>query len=104
MQDREKVIEGLRHCTAWAGLHECQPKFGSNCPYKDEADCKLALMRDALAMLKEQETQSVLSNRVCEAEPFRYVRKGFCPKCHQEMEWLLNRKYCGFCGQEVKWK
>lgn len=58
----------------------------------------------ALELLKEQEAQSVLSNRVCEAELFRYVRKGFCPKCHQEMEWLFNRKYCGFCGQAVKWE
>lgn len=55
-------------------------------------------------LLKEREAKSVLSNRVCEAEPFRYVRKGFCPKCHQEMEWLFNRKHCGFCGQEVQWK
>lgn len=58
----------------------------------------------AVALLKEQEAKSVLSNRVCEVEPFRYVRKGFCPKCHQEMEWLFNRKYCGFCGQAVKWE
>lgn len=56
MYDREKVIKGLRHCTAWDGLHECQPKFETDCPYEDEADCMLALMRDALfALLKEQE-------------------------------------------------
>ena len=54
MIDREKVIKGLEHCTAWAGLHECQPKFGPDCPYEDDADCKLALMCDALALLKEQ--------------------------------------------------
>ncbi len=55
--DGEKVIKGLRHCTAWAGLHECQPKFRPDCPYDDEADCKLALMRDALALLKEQDEE-----------------------------------------------
>ena len=55
MPDRGKVIEGLRHCTAWAGLHECQPKIGPDCPYEDEADCKLTLMRDALSLLKEQQ-------------------------------------------------
>ena len=54
MTDREKVIKGLERYTAWAGLHECQPKFGPDCPYDDDADCKLALMRDALALLKEQ--------------------------------------------------
>lgn len=55
MPDREKVINGLIHCTAWSGLHECQPKVGDDCPYEDEADCQLSLMRDALALLKEQE-------------------------------------------------
>ena len=55
-------------------------------------------------LLKKQEAQSVLSNRVCEVEPFIYVRKGFCPKCHQELEWLFNREHCGFCGQKVKWE
>ena len=54
MADREKVIKGLTHCTAWAGLHECQPKVGEDCPYVDEADCKLTIMRDALELLKEQ--------------------------------------------------
>lgn len=54
MIDIEKTIKGLTHCTAWGGLHECQPKVGDDCPYEDEADCKLTLMCDALALLKEQ--------------------------------------------------
>ena len=118
----EKVIKGL----------ECHAKGSRgclfDCPYGNENGCQLLLCSDALVLLKEQEhkdrmyhaleddwkrlkellkeqeAQSVLSNRVCEVEPFRYVRKGFCPKCHQEMEWLFNRKHCGFCGQAVKWE
>lgn len=70
---------------------------------EEREDCKDAINR-AITLLKEQEAQSVLSNRVCEVEPFRYVRKGFCPKCHQAMEWLFNRKHCGMCGQAVKWE
>ena len=85
MPDREKVIKGIQECDLNGGLI-------GNCPYKE-----------IVLLLKEQKAQSVLSNRVCEVEPFRYVRKGFCPKCHQEVEWLLNRKYCGFCGQEIRW-
>lgn len=90
MIDREKVINDLQDAVNddWMWQH---------------ADYYAKAMENALALLKEQEEQSVLSNRVCEAEPFRYVRKGFCPKCHQEMEWLFNRKHCGFCGQAVKW-
>ena len=86
MPDKEKVIKGIQECDLNGGLI-------GNCPYKE-----------IVLLLKEQVAQSVLSNRVCEVEPFRYVRKGFCPKCHQEVEWLLNRKYCGFCGQAVKWE
>lgn len=55
MTDIEKIINGLTHCTAWGGLHECQPKVGDDCPYEDEADCELSLMRDALVMLKKQQ-------------------------------------------------
>ena len=115
MADREIVIKAL----------ECRKNADKRCgnPCEETGMCHYAtavrdingeiyrpficdrerICTDALALLKEQEAQSVLSNRVCEVEPFRYVRKGFCPKCHQEMEWLFNRKHCGFCGQEVKW-
>lgn len=79
MTDLEKVIKGLEHCTAWAGLHECQPKIGPDCPYEDDADCKLALMRDALALLKEQEHKLV------------------CPKCNGQPKMVI----CGICGQAV---
>lgn len=60
-------------------------------------------MRDALELLERQEPRTVLSDRNCEVYPNYYVRKGFCPNCHQAVEWLLNREYCGFCGQGVKW-
>ena len=47
--DREKVIVGIEHCD----------KLGcSMCPYKpggySPMDCRIQLMRDALALLKEQ--------------------------------------------------
>lgn len=71
---------------------------------KDDYNGIIEYIDDGYALMKEQDVQSVLSNRVCEVEPLRYVRKGFCPNCHQEMEWLFNRKYCGFCGQVVKWE
>ena len=106
MVDREKVIKGLTPCTAWAGLHECQPKVGDDCPYVDEADCKLTIMREALELLKEQEPKQVNSywqsgNMLNMLN--KWERKGFCPRCNQEMRWMLNRSFCGFCGQEVKW-
>ena len=92
MTDKEKVMSWLEGLSQddWRQFH---------------SDSEVSnIAKAALTLLKEQDAQSVLSNRVCEAEPFRYVRKGFCPKCHQEMEWLFNRKHCGFCGQAVKWE
>jgi len=61
-------------------------------------------MRDAIELLKDQEPKSVIFDRQCEVEPGRWERKGFCPKCHQVVLWIVNREYCGFCGQKVKWQ
>lgn len=51
MADREKVIDGLKHCMNGFGC------FG--CPYsvadKSSPDCQLKNGRDALELLKEQE-------------------------------------------------
>lgn len=107
MIDREKVIMGLEFCTKG---NFCV----SDCPYFKEMSmtdgrCITAVQTDALALLKEQEAvhadtkKKVLADRQCEVSPHHYERKGFCPKCHQEVKFILNRNYCGFCGQAVKW-
>ena len=53
--DRATVISGLEHCTgtAWSGLSHCQPPVGPDCPYEDSADCRQALMMDAMELLKQ---------------------------------------------------
>lgn len=60
-----------------------------------------------LALLKEQKQdrtpKRVNFDRECEVYPNVWVRKGFCPQCHQTVHWLTNRSFCGFCGQEVIW-
>ena len=61
-------------------------------------------INSTIDLLKEQEEQSVIFDRQCEVEPGRWERKGFCPKCHQIVLWIVNREYCGFCGQKVKWE
>ena len=105
MPDLEKVIEGLRHCTAWAGLHECQPKIGPDCPYEDEADCKLALMHDALYLLKEREAVKPIFRE----NPYTHLPVSYCPKCREPINQFIvgnpyrEVKYCHYCGQKVKW-
>lgn len=55
MPDREKVINGLEVCTSIADGESC-PK---DCPYYQEVCYGYdQLMRDALALLKEQENAS----------------------------------------------
>ena len=104
--EREKVIKGLEVCLRNIDQQDCP----NDCPYL--SDCSKyenrvvfqPLMRDALALLKEQGPMRVISQRVCKTIPNHYERIGLCPNCNHIMELYRNRSYCGFCGQEVKWK
>ena len=92
MTEREKVMSWLEGLTDedWRRYH---------------SDSEVqTIAKSALELLKKQEPMRVLSQRECETLPNHYERKGFCPKCHQTVEWLLNRSYCGFCGQGLKWE
>lgn len=52
-EKREKVIRGLESCVYDIRLMQCV-----NCPYHtDKSRCLTTLMRDALALLKEQEAR-----------------------------------------------
>ncbi len=50
MPEREKVEKGLNICNSTN--HPC-----NECPYVGERNCSLAMVTDALALLKEQETE-----------------------------------------------
>ena len=95
MNDMEKVIKESEEAIRILAKAE-EPTF-----WMDFVRCAF---ENAIALLKEQEPKSVLSKRECETLPNHFERKGFCPKCHQVVEWRLNRLYCGFCGQAVKWE
>lgn len=99
MSDREKVIKELERLSEWF-FHQYQVAYDGDAPNYYDA---YKTVDEAIALLKEQEPMLVLSRRECETLPNHYERKGFCPKCHQVVEWFLNRSYCGFCGKAVKW-
>ena len=92
MIDREKLKKAFECCLK--DEIDCL-----DCPYSKDSfsDCQQKL-RDGVMELMKQEPMMVLSQ-----QEWLNKRKGFCPKCHQTVEWYLNRSYCGFCGQEVKW-
>ena len=88
--ERSELLEKLREDISWLGACETEQQIISHIEY-------------AMKLLKEQEAMRVSSQREYETLPNHYERKGFCPICHQVVEWFLNRSYCGFCGQAVKW-
>lgn len=62
MTELEKVVKGLECCTPWDG-----PALCNQCPYdKFDSPCGIAVvMRDALALLKEQVPRVLTLDDVC---------------------------------------
>ena len=68
MPDRDKVIRGLEACACDMRLMQC-----ADCPYHtNKARCLTTLMRDALALLKEQEPK-VLEYSEIEKHPLVWI-------------------------------
>ena len=86
MADIKKVIIGIEHCDR-LGCSMCPYKPGGYTPM----DCRIQLMRDALALLKEQEPLAV-----CEDKINKCV-------CGNEINRCWNPEYCGFCGKKLLW-
>ena len=89
----EKVIKGLECCSK-GDCADCD-----NCTYhgiQTDVPCESTLMRDALALLKAQES----------VEPIRkvigYGWRYFCGKCGHSI--VSQQHFCQECGQAVKWE
>ena len=99
MPDMEKVIVGIEHCDR-LGCSMCPYKPGGYTPM----DCRIQLMRDALALLKEQEA----------VKPYIDIDEAKCPICKVKLtrQELLGDDvlyedffdYCPHCGRKVKWE
>ena len=91
--------------------HECMLRGAHDDCDRNCSDCELVqddgelheLYTNVISLLRKQEPKLVRQERQCEVEPTVWERKGFCPKCHQIVQWNVNRLFCGFCGQAVKW-
>ena len=112
MTDREKVEKGLNICTS------AEPCNG--CPYLGERNCSLAMVRDALDLLKEQQNQiwefqdqvEYLTDKqkVHETTDTNDLRIFHCKKCgygiedifiSDEHNYTLVPKFCPNCGRSV---
>lgn len=109
MPDREKVIKGLECCAYKKNCNEC-PYFKGNATCMDDKD------KDALELLKEQETKQaikqiyhVMMNRDYE-NPVEVTRYDWlCPTCKsllcRDIDVIDdNYRFCKVCGQAVKWE
>ena len=105
MSDRQKVIlekaiRGMECCILRDpdDHHRCE-----ECPYNSHdisnAPCANGLMRDALALLKEQEP----------VKPIIQKYAACCGNCDEDFIRFfppngIEIKYCPFCGRPVKWE
>lgn len=92
-EKREKVIKGLECCaTNRLRREDCE---AMDCVYLDleSHGCIHQLIRDALALLKEQEPVKPIE------------RNGFyyCGACRYAFT-IHRQKYCTKCGRAVKWE
>ena len=99
MSDREKVIKGLECAIGIRGRKNCY-----DCPYDNDFNCIGCdiVMRDAIALLKEQEAKQVINID----DSFEGMEVGNCPSCNRAIVNLKigETKFCKFCGQAVKWE
>lgn len=98
MPDRENVIKWADICLSSAYSEKC-----NECPYQINHEglysCVEGILRDTIAMLKEQEPKQV--NDIAQQIS---CFSGICPNCGKMLNTTCNKNFCGECGQAVKWE
>ena len=88
--DRENVINRMETICNICKENTWRTEFSSDTIYP--------LLRDAISLLKENETKKVTISQM------NYGMKyGLCPQCGKQIDTLVNPNYCGYCGQELMW-
>lgn len=92
-EKRDKAIRGLELCAydPDPGQELKEIRSCPECPYY-RAGCSPQLIRDALALLKEQEAVKPIGGYGC------YI----CGVCKNPLT-SVSQKFCSVCGKAVKW-
>ena len=88
--DREKAISTFEKIISVCKEDGC-----------DFVDLSFEDAEQILALLKEQEPQSVIVRE--EPQNGNILWFADCPKCKHGIERDKHKHFCGFCGQAVKW-
>lgn len=93
MADREKVIKAIEIC--YFGNHSC-----TECDRFYEEDCNDKLIRDALELLKGQETKTG-KWLPCKASIYPYGYDVKCSECGLQMGSTFGYHFCPKCGAKM---
>lgn len=94
MPDREKIILAIDACLgddfSCSDCYLNGPGFG--------IECRKTLLRESLALLKEQKAVEPITARKGRNKYWSYY---ICPNCNEDLNY--GQKYCCECGKKVKW-
>lgn len=103
MADMKKVVKGLEMCIRHGENAEVGCGRKNECPYEQVGlRCWLDLNRDALALLKKQETTSTGKTRIFQCEKCGYGIDDIY--LSNEHDFDVYPHYCPHCGRKVKWE
>ena len=91
--DREKVIKAIDICLGHGNCDDCGYKIKGG---YSTMDCRKPMMRDALALLKEQKAVKPKKGLAITQKAW------FCGVCDFRLN--TSGKFCAKCGREVKWE
>ena len=94
MDDRERVIEGLR---------KAAEELARYAPMKVNGRCQM-YFDEAIYLLKEQEAVKPIVEQYAlplTLTSVRFIKKYYCGICKEEI--TGNNVYCHKCGRKVKW-
>lgn len=95
MPDREKVIKALKCCA--------EVNCGHECPYATIGGCRVKVLQDALALLREQETEYKPDGP--DFTDGRIYTRWKCTSCQYFVcieKGTPDIKYCPSCGRRVR--
>ena len=100
MPDRDKVIKAIDICLGHGKCDDCGYRIKGG---YSTMDCRKPMMRDALALLKEQGAVNPIAK---EDDTYECICGAVVGWDELDVSGLVQTRfnYCPFCGRSVKWE